>query len=233
MNNQKGFALIAALGIMVIGSLMLAAIFPLVTNGLIMSVGNTDRVAAQYAAEAGAKRAVAMFYRDVQNWSWLDQSEGSPNWHNLNDSVNERYHVKIALISKDGAIVVPVAPAVAGEYFVISTGQVNDAVARVSAKVTIESNHSGGGIEGLDQIDHNSPAYYTVYAGGAITFNGNVAVNGRPVGAEGAIVGGNGPPMFLSYVRDNNPQFKSIPPYSTLLSNVVKNETVVNFDHNS
>lgn len=223
--NQRGSAVIIALGVMLVTSLMLAAILPLVTSELHMSVGNKDGVAAQYVAEAGAKRAVTMFYRSEQDWSWLDQSEDTPTWHMLNDNENERYHVKIAL-SQDGELIQPDSPASANVYYVISTGKVNDATKKVSAKVTVESMQSGGGgVDGLDTSNSNSPAYYTVYAEGALMFHGNVAINGRPA-ASGDYINKTGD-MFLPY------KSLTLPTYNTLLSNINKNGTDVNFDHDS
>lgn len=182
MGNQKGFALIAALGIMLIGSLMIAAIFPLVINSLNKSIGNKDDVAAQYAAEAGAKRAVAMFNKSEQDWDWLDTDENRPTWHMMSNKENEQYHVKIAL-SKDGELFKPREPATPNVYYVFSTGKVNNATKKVSVKVEVKSDNGGsGGNEGNGGVFSN----YTVYSNKNMNISNTPKIIGN-IGSNGSI----------------------------------------------
>ncbi len=230
--DKKGNMVIIALCITLITGIMIAAFYPLVTNGLNQSVGNRDDVAAQYAAEAGAKRAVAMFYQSSQDWSWLDTDESTPTWHMLNDNENERYHVKVSL-SKDGDLIALDAPAVANVYYVTSTGEVNDATKMVSAKVTVESgDDEGSGSSSFDSSDPNSLEYYVIYSKTGITIDGASCINGivaaKPedsINTHGRINGNN---EFIEGVDLNFPSFDS------LLSNTDQpGETLVNIDHSS
>ena len=183
MANQKGFALMAALLVMLVGSIMVAAMMPLVTNELRWSVDNSDSVAAKYAAESGAKRAVAMFYQTTQDWGWLDANKDTPTWYDLTNKATEQYHVRISS-EENGDSATMSTPASAGTYYVISTGKVNDATRTVSAVVEVEG---GGGENDVNSGNAGVFSNYTVYSDEGISnMNGSPQVIGD-VGSNGNI----------------------------------------------
>lgn len=74
--QQKGYATILALLVTMFLLGMMAVLFPKLNNAIFASKTERSLLAAQYAAEAGAKRAIAAFYQPTPDWTWLDAWQG-------------------------------------------------------------------------------------------------------------------------------------------------------------
>ena len=59
LNNKRGAATILAVGVMLFLGIILSGVLPMITQEVRSGTQNRDGVEAQYAAEAGAKRAIA------------------------------------------------------------------------------------------------------------------------------------------------------------------------------
>lgn len=130
--RQRGSATMLAIGTMMFLAILASAASTLVNSELRFSKINGDAIEAQFAAEAGAKRAISMFHQTEQVWTWLDVN-GTLNWQTLGEDANKRYHVKTEL---GGAQIVPANPAVSGEYTITSVGNVRGTTRSVTVKVT-------------------------------------------------------------------------------------------------
>jgi len=137
--NQKGSAAIMAVVTMLFLTILAGAASTLVNGDLRFSKMNSDAIEAQFAAEAGAKRAISMFHQATQSWTWLDQTVGAENWINLANDGSKQYHVRTVL---SGTQVVPAAPAAGGTYTITSTGRVNGTTRTVSVVVTVTAGTS-------------------------------------------------------------------------------------------
>jgi hypothetical protein len=118
--------------------IILAGLLPAATMTLRTSVSGSDGLAAQYAAEAGAKRAIAEFYQTTQDWEWIDN--GADNWNNLDNSGSSQFHVTI---TKNNTALVPASPPIAGVYIITSTGRYNDVIKTVKVQITVGNSNNG------------------------------------------------------------------------------------------
>ncbi|EAX47364.1 hypothetical protein TcarDRAFT_1382 [Thermosinus carboxydivorans Nor1] len=169
MLNQKGSAAIMAIGVMIVLGLFAVAILPMVTNEVKFSKINSDAIEAQFAAEAGAKRAISAFNKQATDWSWLNSTQ------NLIKNVsNKTYVVTVNPV--------PVGSPSPGTYTVVSIGTVNG----VSRKVAVEVTVSGGGKLNDGQGANSLIFDKAIFAGANLSLDQHANITGS-IAANGTI----------------------------------------------
>ncbi|VBB09175.1 Hypothetical protein LUCI_4461 [Lucifera butyrica] len=162
LRNQKGFATVLAVGVMVFLSLMIMALMPMLTAAIHFNSINRDGIEAQYAAEAGAKRAFAGFMNADTDWSWIGPNNPRPF-----TNATKTYEVSIPGITNGSA------PAT-GNYTITSVGKVGNETRKVLVNVTYTSGGGGG----------SNVFKYATFSVGTMTvnqpqINGDIASNGK------------------------------------------------------
>lgn len=75
LNNQRGSVTAMGIILIIIFTIMLAGLVPMLTTELKFTRNNRDVLEAQYAAEAGAKRAISGIVQKKPSWTWLGRDE--------------------------------------------------------------------------------------------------------------------------------------------------------------
>jgi hypothetical protein len=158
------------LGLMVAMFLLILAAFMavVVNNDQTFGTENRDVLEAQYAAEAGAKRAMAYFLQTSGNWDW--------SWaHGAQQTFtgNENYQVTVTINGTNTPIANNAAPLSNTAYRIVSVGRVGSATRTVTLIAT-----TGG-----------SGNYPVMYAGNNIVNSSNITTNGADVVYGGTING--------------------------------------------
>lgn len=213
--RQRGSAGVTVLLVMALLLTIGGAMLAVSSNEAKIAAGYRDGTAAQYAAEAGVKRTMALFDQNIQGggqWNWLNTDVYLDNGkHNMSYNVKIKYN---------GSQTAPAVPPANGQYIVTSTGKANGAVRTVI--VTLNVGGSGDG-SGLDPNSPTSPFHYAGYSGGSASFQNAPAINGAPYGYGGAISGADGRnTVQVPYTSLN------FPGYSTLAAIRDSNKPVYN-----
>jgi len=133
---QRGSAAMLAIVTMMFLTILAGAASMTVNSDLRFSKMNGDAIEAQFAAEAGAKRAITMFQQTAQVWTWLDTNASTTKWKNVSNDENKQYHVKVAL---NNVQTIPANPAVSGDYIITSIGSVRGTIRSVTVKVNVNN----------------------------------------------------------------------------------------------
>ncbi|MEG6584229.1 pilus assembly PilX N-terminal domain-containing protein [Dendrosporobacter sp. 1207_IL3150] len=223
LKSQKGSAAVVALVLMLFLTILASASSTIVNSDLRFSKMSSDDIEAQFAAEAGAKHAISMFYQPAQDWIWVDPDVNTANWQTLSNDAR-RYHVRISL---NGAHIVPAAPAAAGIYTITATGNVRNSTKTATVQVTVAGNSGGtnpyvsGDVFGryglYSKGNANIEAGNVPVINGDIGFAGGIYINGttnflngnhlhvrNPVPSIGGWRGGNNDWLKNSIVADEN-----------------------------
>ncbi|MDF2633617.1 MAG: hypothetical protein K0R78_491 [Pelosinus sp.] len=166
--NQRGSATILGIGIMVILLILIAGLMPMLINDVKFGRINRDAIEAQYAAEAGAKRAIAEFNRNNPDWGWLNSNR------TFVDDVDftKNYNVIIYLASDASHTPIDLPNLMAANHYVIqSKGTVGKASRTVLVSVDVSSDN-GGNISG------NVFSKYTTYSREKMQIDNNPAITG-------------------------------------------------------
>lgn len=167
---NRGSVTIMAIGVMMFLGVILSGVLPMITQEVRSGTMNRDVVEAQYAAEAGAKRALVEFEKInkslTPDWSWLTIDKPF-----LANAAEKKYNV-ITYLQSDAMKqhVTPVTTAT-NTYVVQSTGRVNGAEKKISVVVTVTAGVS------VPPVSPVFPADTAIYAGGNIEFKNNGVVN--------------------------------------------------------
>ena len=70
-NNRQGSVTILAIGVMLFLGIILSGVMPMITQEVRSGTLNRDAVEAQYAAEAGLKRALTGLVVADKDWDWV------------------------------------------------------------------------------------------------------------------------------------------------------------------
>ena len=202
-SSNRGSVTILAIGIMAFLGIILSGLLPMITQEVRSGAINRDVVEAQYAAEAGAKRALVEFYKiklgQTPDWTWLNKDKP------LLNNVNEKKYNVITYIEPSTTHVTPDTTATKA-YTVQSTGTVNGAKKIVKFSINITA-------AALSAAPPNPLAVgdTAIYAGGNIEFKNNGVVNNASTAA-----GGNNSDKYNMNNPYDNYQYKSlsIPQYS-------------------
>jgi|GEM_PF-1820015 len=174
LQNQKGSAMLLALLTMVFLAIVLSGLVPLVNSQMLLSSKNNDVIEAQYAAEAGAKRAIVGFMKNRLDWAWSDGTQQS--FCDPYSTTEKNYVVTI-----DPPITNGFAPTAGTTYTITSVGSIGKARKSIILKVK-----AGSG---------DTVFQYGIYSGKAMslwsgTVNGNVGTSSN-LAITGATVNGN------------------------------------------
>ena len=172
LNNQRGSVTALALVVMLFFGIIAAGLAPMLNTEVSIATKNRDVLEAQYAAEAGAKRAVIEFFKInsalVPDLTWLNSS------HPLTDSVNAKSYS------------VTVTPGFTNSnttqsYTITSEGKVGKATKTVSVKIDVTGGSTGGRTGGSSVFSK-----YSGFSGDTLQINSGSTVNGD-VAANGAL----------------------------------------------
>lgn len=162
--NQRGSATILGIGIMVILLIFIAGLMPMLVNEVKFGTINRDTIEAQYAAEAGAKRAIAECNRAAPDWRWLNSDRPF-----LDDVNTKRYNVVIYSASDASHTPISSPNLMAANYYVIkSTGTVGRASKTILVEILGENRNISG----------NVFSKYTTYSKGRMQIDNNPTITG-------------------------------------------------------
>lgn len=180
---------VSALGIITIlfFVVVIAAIMPMTNAELKFSTLNRDNIEAQFAAEAGAKRAIAEMMQENTDWAWLQDAKatlenkdfisGKPATYSV--WVEEKDHPEKPLLTGN-------KPTVGTTYTIISTGTVNGAKKKTS--VNYKMNAGGSIPTSALYVKGDLSAFQYLEVTGDIVVGGNRT----NVSATGSITEGTG-----------------------------------------
>ena len=169
--NNGGYISAISLLIMAFFLLLTGAVAPRVGAELNFSSINSDVVEAQYAAEAGAKRAITEMLAENTAWGWLEETKGSPDKQVIisGKPVNDYYYS--VFIETVASTPVPLTgkPVIGQQYKIISTGYVNGSNKKISVIYKMKAATSSGSLT-------DSTVYVQSLVGGQGTFYGKIVV---------------------------------------------------------
>lgn len=189
IKSQRGSVTIMAIGVMLFLGIILSGVLPMITQEVRSGSVNRDVVEAQYAAEAGLKRAIAAMQAGDTTWNWLGVARG------FTGAAGKTYTVSFAStgVCKIGRtyLAAPAdgtAPA-SGWYCLQSVGSVNGATKTVSVAVELATMPAvlSSGIFGSASIrmDSNSQVIGPAGTNGSITMNNNATITGLATAVTG------------------------------------------------
>lgn len=190
LKSTRGYVSIFGIFVMLVSMAFLAAVVPYAREALYMNTKNRDSVEAQYAAEAGAKRAIVWMNEGYTDWDWLNK----PTPFYGNDPAIASYTVSITA----GPAIPGGSAAGEGTYTIESIGKVNNVTRKIEVEVYLAAgNGSGNGGE--------YAADFLAYSKGNMSFGQNAIINGV-VDSTGSI---SGVPTD-KIVRNQNVKFPQI-----------------------
>lgn len=172
--NQKGSILILSLLTMIFLGIILSGIVPLVNSQILYSSLNNDAVEAQYAAEAGAKRAIVGLMKNRTDWAWIGAQQPFTDAYSTTE---KNYKVTLDHPINNGA-----TPTAGVTYTITSVGSIGKAQKTVVVNVTAGSS--------------NTVFQYGIYAAQDMslwsgTITGDVATNSSLTLTSGLRINGN------------------------------------------
>lgn len=122
LHTQRGSVMVSALITVVFLTIVISGLLPMVSTQVSLSSKNNDTIEAQYAAEAGAKRAIVGIRKKRTDWKWT-----IGNMQNaFVDGTTKHYITSIRPLIADGAF-----PATNTTYTITSDGYVGNVHKRV------------------------------------------------------------------------------------------------------
>lgn len=163
--NQKGSTLVLSLLTMMFLAIIISGIMPLVNSQILHSSLNNDDIEAQYAAEAGAKRAIVGIQNTRTDWEWAD----GKTKNNLIDETDKKYYITSVVVRETNEIIKALPPGVT-DYTIVSEGHVNNAYRKITTSVKIKS----GGVLGYAAFSKGDMLIQNPLITGDIYSNGNI-----------------------------------------------------------
>lgn len=173
--NQRGSSLILGLITSFFLVALLAGLGPLVATALKSTSVDRDISEAQYAAEAGAKRAIVGIVNGRTDWAWSLNNYSNP----ITDGSTTQFVTSISPVINDGT-----APIAGKTYTITSKGIVNSVSRTVQATVT----SSGSSEDSLFQKGMYSGNYMNIVSG---SVTGDISSDGLITVGNGMRVNGN------------------------------------------
>lgn len=166
LQTQKGSVMVLSLLIVVFLTIILSGLMPFVNSQVLHSSINNDTLEAQYAAEAGAKRAIVGLRNNRTDWIWTIEKR-----HNtFVDGTQKYYTTSISPLMSDKA-----SPIADTNYTIISDGYVGNAHKRVVVTVRTASTTSGpfsyAAFSQGNMVINDPKLYGDIYSNGYITIN--------------------------------------------------------------
>ena len=189
LGDNTGSVTILAIGIMMFLGIILSGVLPMITQEVRSGTVNRDVVEAQYAAEAGLKRAIAAMEAGDNTWDWLGAAR------DFTSVAGKTYSVSFvtAGVCKAGRVY-QAAPATgsapaSGWYCLQSVGTVNGASKTVSVAVELATMPAvlSSGIFGSASIrmDSNSQVVGPAGTNGSITMANSATITGMATAVSG------------------------------------------------
>lgn len=166
--NQKGSAMLLALLFIVFLGIILSGLMPVVNTQLLNATNNNDALEAQYAAEAGAKRAIVGIQNGRTDWAWAISDV-----HNVfADGETKKYYYTTSI---DPPIMDKTAPvASVSQYTITSHGYVGNAHRKV---VVIVRRTGASGPLAYATFSRNNMTVNSPQINGDIYSNGHITIN--------------------------------------------------------
>lgn len=168
--SQQGYTTVMALLAMIFLLIVIAGFSPMIIAEVKAAVSDKDRLQAQYAAEAGAKRAVQALDQkiaDISQWAWLGTDV------NILNGINAKYNVALnPTISSSKAL------DTAGTYTITSIGKVGSVSRTIT--VTYQYNSGSGTIWTEPPPDsgfQETKKYTALSNGDVVAYTGNAVTN--------------------------------------------------------
>ena len=191
--NNTGSVTILAIGVMMFLGIILSGVLPMITQEVRSGTVNRDVVEAQYAAEAGIKRAIVALEEKQTDWnSWLKLAQNFTNEPNKNYQVasltsvtNPKSDDKCKVVAEPyKALPTDGTAAVAGWYCLSAEGKVNDAAKTVYVAYEYKGGTGGTGGTGVpvwtpptDSAYQNTIKFAALADGELTAWSGNGASN--------------------------------------------------------
>ena len=182
LRENRGSVTIMAIGVMMFLGIILSGVLPMITQEVRSGTMNRDVVEAQYAAEAGLKRAIAAMQAGDTTWNWLGAARS------FTGAAGKTYTVNFVTsgVCKTGrtyqAAPATGNPPASGWYCLQSVGTVNGATKTVSVAVELATMPAvfSSGIFGSASIrmDSNSQVIGPAGTNGSVTMNNNATISG-------------------------------------------------------
>ena len=184
LQSNRGVVTVLAIGVMLFLSVILAGVLPMITQEVRSGAINRDVLEAQYAAEAGLKRAIAGLVAGDNNWTWVTDKQTVA----YTSESGKTY--KVELLSDTPTSLTNGSAPSSGWYHLQSEGVVNNATKKVSVKVQLTTSGGGltgalaNGVFGTAAINVNSSTINgsagtnTAFSGYSSTINGNLTAVG-------------------------------------------------------
>lgn len=179
-NNRQGSVTILAVGVMLFLGIIISGVLPMITQEVRSGTLNRDAVEAQYAAEAGLKRALTGLVVADKDWDWVINAQ-TISFIGQNGS---SYKVSLQLDSPT-TLTQGHSPD-SGWYYLQSEGTVNNAIKRVKVKANLTAGSGGttgvfaNGVFGTAAIESNnstingSAGTNSYFKGWKTTINGDL-----------------------------------------------------------
>ena len=142
IHDNRGSVTMLAIGVMVFLGIILSGVMPMITQEVRMGTLNRDAVEAQYAAEAGAKRAVASLLALSTDWSWLNAEKNFTGENGKTYKVGFTTSTAVCKVTSDCASYITPSNGTAptsGCYCLQSTGKVNGMTKTVAVATKISA----------------------------------------------------------------------------------------------
>lgn len=162
--NQKGSAMILSLLVFTFLAIVIPSMISMTNTQLMSTVGNNDAIEAQYAAEAGIKRAIVGIQNKRTDWGWADGKVKN----NFSDDIDKKYYI----VSVNPVLNIGTIPS-NSTYTITSDGYINNAHKKITATITTSSD----GPFSFATFSRNNMTVNSPQINGDIYSNGHITIN--------------------------------------------------------
>lgn len=173
--DNRGSVTLLAIGVMAFLGIILSGVMPMITQEVRMGTLNRDAVEAQYAAEAGAKRAVASLLAASTDWSWLNAEKNFTGETGKTYKVGFTTSTSVCKVTSDCASYITPTNGTAptsGCYCLQSTGKVNGMSKKVAVATKIAAASMPAALSSIVFGNAN------IIMNNTATINGSAGTNG-------------------------------------------------------
>lgn len=171
---QRGSVSVLAVMAILFFVVVIAAIMPMTNTEMKFAAANRNDTEARYAAEAGAKRAIAEMMAEQTNWGWLEDTKGATEKRAfISDKPADDYYYSVYIETVETTPVrLTSKPVIGQKYKIISTGFVNGSKKVVS--VIYKMNASGSLPKSAIHVTGSLSAQQFLQVTGDIVAGGNI-----------------------------------------------------------
>lgn len=188
LRNQRGSTAVLAIVAMVFLGIVIAGLLPMLDMELKSAATDRDALQAQYAAEAGVKRALMALDEDDTAWAWL----GANNWRNVINDGGATYAVTISPAISDGS-----KPQKKTTFTITAYGKAGGITRSATASYTTPNGGNWGGDNNPNPpnpppLSPPMPDNYTSYnIGTNLTIDKNANINGGTIATSATTINNN------------------------------------------